>query len=129
MNNMSTADIVVILGVVFAGLAQLIATWRNGTKLDTNTAATVATAATVNTIQTKAAVIEGHVNSKEAKYVEQILALQRENELLRQMIADKRETAAILAQAVAIERATAVQPSPPVTLGLPVMPATKGTPP
>lgn len=58
----------------------------------------------------KASVIEGHVNSKETKYVEQIAGLERERDILRKLITDKDATAALLAQAAA----TVIHAIPPV---------------
>lgn len=48
----------------------------------------------------KTAVIEGHVNSKETKYLGDIAALQQEVRILRETLSDKKETAALLAQSV-----------------------------
>ena len=48
----------------------------------------------------KAAVIEGHVNSKETKYVEEIVSLKKEIEILNKVIIDKEKTAALLAQSI-----------------------------
>lgn len=126
MNNYSATDLTLIIGAIFGGCALLINTWKTNAKVDANTAVTEATALKVNTIETKASVIEGHVNSKETKYVEKIEALDRENLLLRQMIADKQQTANMLAQAMAVERAHAPKSlaslAPVVTTGLPVVP-------
>ena len=122
MHTYSATDLTLIISAIFGGMALLISTWKTNAKVDANTAITAATAVKVNTIETKAAVIEGHVNSKESKYIEQLTALNRENELLRQMIMDKQKTADMLAQAMAVERAHAnptALASPQVTLGLP----------
>lgn len=48
----------------------------------------------------KTVVIEGHVNSKETKYLGDIAALQQEVRILRETLSDKKETAALLAQSV-----------------------------
>lgn len=127
MNTYSATDLTLIISAIFGGMALLISTWKTNAKVDANTAVTEATAKKVDTIETKAAVIEGHVNSKESKYVEQLTALNRENDLLRQMIADKQQTANMLAQAMAVERAhtgpsSLVSLAPLVTPGLPVAP-------
>lgn len=49
----------------------------------------------------KAAVIEGHVNSEKTKADGEIAALKQEVTILRQVLSEKRETAALLAQSAA----------------------------
>lgn len=88
--------IVAALGTLIAGFAaaivSIIVALRTGRSLQENTAVTQATF-------TEAKVISGHVNSKETKLSEQIISLERENKILREVIADKAATAALLAQA------------------------------
>jgi hypothetical protein len=117
MTSYTAPELVLIIAAVGALIAQSLGAWRHGSKLDENTRATHATAAAVQNIDVKTAVIEGHVNSKEATYVAEIAGLRRENELLRKIVADAKETAALLAQATASDRVRTA--APPVTLGLP----------
>lgn len=49
----------------------------------------------------KTAVIEGHVNSEKTRAAGEIATLQKEVLLLRELMADKKETASLLAQSVA----------------------------
>jgi hypothetical protein len=114
MTNYAATDLVLIITAICSGVVLVLNAWRTHVKLDANTTATHATAATVQKIDVKTAVIEGYANSREATYVTEIAGLRRENELLRKMNADAKETAALLAQATAAR----VQ-GPPVTLGLP----------
>lgn len=52
----------------------------------------------------KTEVIEGHVNSEKTAAAGKIETLEKENSLLREMMADKKETAALLAQAAATKQ-------------------------
>jgi len=88
--NYSATEFSLVLGAFGIICVNIINAWKQNTKLDN--------------IGQKAATIEGHVNSKETKYIEQITALTRENEILRSVIIDKDKTAALLAQSVLIAR-------------------------
>ena len=77
---LSTA-VVLIIGAFFAGLVSVITAWR--------------------TIAGKVSAIEGHVNSEKTASEGRENALRQENALLREIIADKKATAGLLAQAAA----------------------------
>lgn len=70
-----------LIGAFFAGLVSLITAWR--------------------TIVTKVSAIEGHVNSEKTASEGREAALKIENALLREMVNDKKQTAALLAQSAA----------------------------
>jgi hypothetical protein len=82
----TATELLLIIAAVGAVVVNVIIAWRTGKVADQTLI--------------KAAVIEGHVNSKETKYNEQIISLQKENELLKNTIADKDKTAALLAQSI-----------------------------
>jgi hypothetical protein len=82
----TAAEFSLIIAALGVMLVNVINAWRQNSKLDS--------------IGQKTATIEGHVNSKETKYVEQLAAMTRENDILRTVIIDKDKTAALLAQSV-----------------------------
>jgi hypothetical protein len=55
----------------------------------------------LQTVSTSVAKIEGHVNSEKTAATEQARAKDREIELLREMLAQQKQTAALLAQSTA----------------------------
>lgn len=59
----------------------------------------------------KTAVIEGHVNSEKTRAAGEIATLQKEVLLLRELMADKKETASLLAQSVAQTHLPAASPA------------------
>lgn len=61
----------------------------------------------------KTAVIEGHVNSEKTRAAGEIATLQKEVLLLRELMADKKETASLLAQSVAQTNSPATSPAAP----------------
>jgi hypothetical protein len=69
----------ILISAVFAGIVSVITAWR--------------------TIVQKVTAIEGHVNSEKTAGEGRENTLKRENELLREMLADRKLTAALLAQA------------------------------
>lgn len=86
-------EILLFIGAVAALLVQTIGAWRSGARsIDTNQK--------VGETLVKTAVIEGHVNSKETKYIAEIAALQDKCKMLELILADKDRTAALLAQSV-----------------------------
>ena len=85
LGKLNSADWLLIIAAVGTVAVNIINAWRIERKVD-------------ETLVT-AAVIKGHVNSKETKYVEQLVSLQKENELLRQIIVEKDKDKALLAQA------------------------------
>jgi len=72
----------VIIGAIAAGVVSVITAWR--------------------TIAGKVSAIEGHVNSEKTASDGRENALRAENTLLREIIADKRASAGLLAQAAAM---------------------------
>ena len=88
-------EVLLFIAAIGVLLQNTISAWRNGTKIDQTL--------------TKASIIEGHVNSKETKYVEQISSYQREVQTLKETIAEKNKIAEMLAQSVA-------QAKPSITL-------------
>jgi hypothetical protein len=70
-----------IIAAVAAGIVSIITAWR--------------------TIVTKVSAIEGHVNSEKTAAAGREATLTRENQLLREMLAERTTTAALLAQAAA----------------------------
>jgi len=89
-------EILLFIAAIGTLIVNSIYAWRTGTA--------------VQQTLTKTSIIEGHVNSKETKYVEQITSLGKEIDLLKQVIINNEKTAALLAQAVvqvkAIEKNT-----------------------
>lgn len=77
-------EIVLIITAVGAIIQNTVSIWRSGNKIE-------------DTL-TKTTVIEGHVNSQATRYEEKIIALQKEVEILKQIIVDKDKMAALLAQ-------------------------------
>jgi hypothetical protein len=93
-------EVLVILGGVGglvttlgAAIVNIVVALRTNKKLDANTAMT-------QVVSAKADVITDHVNGAASSAAAKIEALQQENQLLRAQIADHKETAALLAQAV-----------------------------
>lgn len=91
-------QVLVVIAAVFAGIqardAKRIAL---ETKIET-TAQTIK----LDTVVTDTAVVKGHVNSEKTAGEGRELALLKENILLREMIAEKKADAALLAQAAAM---------------------------
>jgi len=79
MPQLTAPEILLIIAAIGVVLNNMIQSWRIGTKV---------------------AVIEGHVNSKETKYAEQIVSKDNEIQILRNIIVDKDKDKALLAQAV-----------------------------
>lgn len=65
---------------------------------------------TLASLKEKVDKIEGHVNSEKTAAEGREAALRKENALLREIMADKKETAALLAQAVATQPVAVVLP-------------------
>ena len=89
----TSAETLLIIAAVGAVITNAISAWRVGTKVDS-------IAQKADIIGVKTAVIEGHVNSKETKYVEQINSKDNEIALLRAIIVTKDKDAALLAQSI-----------------------------
>ena len=80
-------EILLMITATGVVITNTINAWRTSGKLDI--------------INQKTAVIEGHVNSKETRYVEQLTSKDNEIELLKAVIVTKDKDKALLAQAVA----------------------------
>lgn len=105
----------IIIAAVFLGLGQLLniyLTHRGSARSDVNRAAT---AAQLAPIATDAKVIVGHVNSEATRMQGEKDALERENVILREMIAKQDGDKQLLAQAVAT-RPSVPEPSAPSAL-------------
>ena len=89
----TATDIVLVITALGIVIVNIVAALRTNVKLNENTGKT-------NEILTKASIIEGHVNSKETKYVEQINSYQREIETLKATVIEKNRVAELLAQSV-----------------------------
>lgn len=90
----------VVIGAVAAGIVSIITAWR--------------------TIAGKVSAIEGHVNSEKTAAQGRMDALMAENALLREMLGERKLTAALLAQAAAARSRPADVPAPPAPVGLEV---------
>lgn len=82
---MTTPDIVIVISAVGVVINNAIQTWKLNNKVDV--------------INQKTAVIEGHVNSQQTKYIEQIASKDKEIALLNDILIKKDKEAALLAQA------------------------------
>jgi hypothetical protein len=95
---MLVGAITAALTAVITGIGNIIVTIRTSESLRSRLKEnTVISAETL----TKTAVIEGHVNSERAKMTEQLASKDRETELLKSELSSGKQTAALLAQAVA----------------------------
>ena len=81
----TSADWLLIIAALGTVIVNIINAWRIERKVDETLV--------------KTSVIQGHVNSKETKYVEQLVSLQKEIDMLRQIITGKDQDKALLAQA------------------------------
>lgn len=107
--NYTAAEMLLFIAAIGAIITQSIIAFKTGKVADH-------TNKIVDQTLLKAAVIEGHVNSKETKYVEQITALTRENEILRSVILDKDRVAALLAQSAIMRNPVPVVNAPETTV-------------
>lgn len=85
--NYTAPEVLLIIAAVGAVAVNVISAWRMGTKIDA--------------VKLDTAVVLGHVNSKETKYMEQLASKDRELELLKGIIVDKDKDKALLAQSTA----------------------------
>lgn len=95
-------EVVIMIGAVATLLVNAITAWRTGAKVDT--------------IAMKTAVIEGHVNSEKATFVEQAAARDREIHLLRNQLNASEMRAGMLAQAKATSDASHIRSTDTVTI-------------
>ena len=89
--NYTAPEVLLIIAAVGALIVNAITAWKTGNA--------------VQQTLIKTAIIEGHVNSKETKYVEQIASLQKEVDILKTVIVEKEKIAALLAQSVIQDKA------------------------
>ena len=82
----TSSEMLLVIAAIGAVIVNIIMAWKTGTRVE-------------QTLM-KASIIEGHVNSKETKYVEQLASAQREIDLLKNVIIDKDKVAGLLAQSV-----------------------------
>lgn len=108
LQNLDTTSIVIIIGAIGAQILLIIGaiftgmmTWRTKTSVDETKKETITQTPKIQQIAEKSAVIEGHVNSNEARYHERVASLERENALLREFLSQRQQDAALLAQAQA----------------------------
>lgn len=99
MNDLSVTSIAalgaagaILIGAFFAGIVSVITAWR--------------------TIAQKVTAIEGHVNSEKTAAEGREAAKDKEIALLREMLNDRKQTAALLAQATSHTQMTGAKPSP-----------------
>jgi hypothetical protein len=113
MIDQATQSTVIIIAAIGTQLLLLVAAFFNGwtalsaKRLATDTKAeTIAQTAKIDSVVTKAAVIEGHVNSEKSTAEGRENTLKSENALLREMLTDRKSQMALLAQARALEHVT-----------------------
>lgn len=88
--NYTASEIVLFITAFGVIGVNIVTAWRSSAKIIEK----------VDQTLIKTSVIEGHVNSKETKLNEQIIALTNENRILRDVIMDKDKDKALLAQSV-----------------------------
>lgn len=106
--------IVAIGGQLCAIVAAIFAGWNSlaAKRIATEAKAeTVAQTLKLDSVAKDTAVVLGHVNSEKSAAEGRLATVKRENELLREMIADKIHTAGLLAQAV-VQRQRELSPLP-----------------
>lgn len=79
-------EVLLFIAAIGVLLQNTITAWRTSNKIDQTLV--------------KTAVIEGHVNSKEARYVEQLSSKDKEIEVLKGVLIEKDRISALLAQSV-----------------------------
>jgi hypothetical protein len=94
-------QIVLIIGAIVTGILAVITHLRM-TSVKEQQQVTVTR---LDTVAADTEAIKGHVNSEKTAAEGRLAALQKENDLLREMLTDKKATAALLAQAVATKDA------------------------
>lgn len=103
MSPTDIKEIIIAFGVLIAGVGVVIV------NIITARSAAKRQEATLRKVE----VIEGHVNSEKTESAGRIALLQNENALLRDMLTDKKTTAALLAQAAATSVAVPSTPTVP----------------
>lgn len=109
-------QIVLVLGAVVTGIIAIITHLRVGA-VSTQQAATTDK---LNTVAASTEAIKGHVNSEKTAAEGRETALAQENRLLREMLADAKSTAGLLAQAKVVGDVR--PPLPLVTVSAPPAP-------
>lgn len=114
--NLTTEQIVTIsasvIGAVFLGLGQLLQIWLTRSVAIKSDANRAATAAQLAPIAVGVAVTEAHTNSEKTRAQGELSAVEKENALLREMMAKMDADKALLAQAVAQAQAPAAAIAP-----------------
>ncbi len=119
MITLVTGLIVTVISAIVGGIVAVITALRVTAVKDVQ----ASTAQTILDVAKNTEAIKGHVNSERTAAEGRELMLRRENELLREMIADKRVTAALLAQAVASATGAAAGAGvPPIVVAVPIPP-------
>lgn len=112
MVTLVTGQLLLIIAAIVSGVVQII-THLRVTDIKTQQAANTDQ---ITTVAKDTEAIKGHVNSEKTAADGRELALQQQVVILREMLADKKATAALLAQAVATrgrgpDLTTAIAPS------------------
>lgn len=92
-----------LMTATLSGIANILAVWRAEGKIDANTAMTAG-------IATEVSVVSGHVNSAATASSTKIDSLEQQVTLLRELLADQKSTAAVLAQSQAAAAQVAATP-------------------
>jgi hypothetical protein len=108
INALAVSLILPVIAAVGLLISQIRATGR---KVEDNTRVTVSGLADLSA---KTDVVNGHVNSESARKLAQIEGLIKENMLLREVLADKKSVAALLAQTAATSSRTLLRASDPL---------------
>lgn len=110
MTDWNAGQIITIVTVFIAGVIQIINLLRTNELKRQQEASVVK----IDTVAKDTEAIKGHVNSEKTAAEGRQRLLENENQLLRTMVADKKETAALLAQASATrQRETVASPTTP----------------
>jgi hypothetical protein len=93
--NFTPGDIVLILSALGVVIVNIIAALKNNRL--------------ITEVSAKADLIAGHVNSTATAQASKIDSLQSEVTLLRSLLSDKSQVAAVLAQSVAVDKAKEIK--------------------
>jgi hypothetical protein len=117
-----------LIGTLATAVVQVVTAFR----VTAVKQATDLNASTLLVVAKDTEAIKGHVNSEKTAAEGKLNTAMRENELLREMLADRKATAALLAQAVAVSGAVGgaltVVPAPAVVVATPPAIPSQGAP-
>ena len=126
MTLVTPADLLLIIAALGVVIVNIIVALRSTAAVAEIRREQINTATSLFAVAKDTAAIKGHVNSEKTASDGREAALRQENTLLREMLADKKATAGLLAQAVAqtnVAAATLMTPAstlpppdPPLTL-------------